>query len=280
MIAVTSGADGDQRASESGSPAAHRPGPLLQVDELSLTYRTKRGAITALSGLSLEVKVGEFVCVLGPSGCGKSTILKVAAGLLSPTSGTILLNGTPVTRPRPDVGVVFQKPSLLPWKTVLQNVLVAAESLKLDKRAARRTALDLLALAGLEHFVDNYPHELSGGMQQRVALVRGLVHDPSVLLMDEPFAALDAMTREQMTLELQKIWMTTEKSVVFITHSIPEAVFLADRVVVLSERPGRVVEQTVIDFPRPRGLDTMAAPKFADICNRLREHFSNVIVPA
>ena len=258
-------------------PSAGAAEPLLRVHDLSLVYRTKRGSIAALRELSLEVAVGEFVCVLGPSGCGKSTFLKIAAGLLAPTGGSIILNGTPVSRPRRDVGVVFQKPSLLPWKTVLQNTLVAAESLRLDRDASRRAALDLLALTGLGKFIDNYPGELSGGMQQRVGLVRGLVHDPSVLLMDEPFAALDAMTREHMTLELQKLWMTTEKSVIFITHSIPEAVFLADRVVVLSDRPGRIIEQMAIDFPRPRGLDTMALPEFADICNRLRAHFSSVI---
>ena len=247
---------------------------MLSAENVSLAYKTIKGAITALKGLNLEVGRGEFVSVLGPSGCGKSTFLKIAAGLLSPSSGRVLLNGDEVVKPRPDVGVVFQHPNLLPWKTVLSNVLVAAEALKLDKPKSNARARDLLKLTGLDEFANNYPGELSGGMQQRVGLVRGLVHDPEVLLMDEPFAALDAMTREHMTMELQDLWMRTGKSVMFITHSIPEAVILSDRVVVLSERPGQVVETVDIPFPRPRTLDTMASAEFGEICNHLRQQFA------
>lgn len=247
---------------------------MLSAENVSLTYKTTRGAITALKDLNLDVGLGEFVSVLGPSGCGKSTFLKIAAGLLAPSAGRVLLNGDTVVKPRPDVGVVFQQPNLLPWKTVLSNVLVAAEALKLDRVASTKRAMDLLKLTGLDGFAKDYPGELSGGMQQRVGLVRGLVHDPDVLLMDEPFAALDAMTREHMTMELQDLWMRTGKSVMFITHSIPEAVMLSDRVVVLSERPGQVVETVDIPFPRPRTLDTLASPEFGAICNHLRQQFA------
>jgi NitT/TauT family transport system ATP-binding protein len=247
---------------------------------VSLVYRTKRGGIEALSNLTLRICTGEFVSILGPSGCGKSTFLKIASGLLPPTRGTVILNGAPVTRPSSNVGVVFQKPTLMPWKTVLQNTLVAAESLHLDLRRSQKVALEYLRLVGLEKFVHNYPYELSGGMQQRVGIVRGLVHDPDVLLMDEPFGALDAMTREHMILELQKLWMAAQKSVIFITHSIPEAVFLSDRVIVLSERPGRVVKEAGVKIPRPRDIATMASAEFGSLCKDLREHFSQFVLGA
>jgi len=249
--------------------------PLLRASDVTLVYQGKRGDITALQDLSLDVQDGEFVSVLGPSGCGKSTLLKIAAGLVPPSKGTIELAGSIVKKPSPNVGVVFQKANLMPWKTVLENVLVAARSLGRDMDAARKTADDYLALVGLEKFAHNYPNELSGGMQQRVGLVRGLAHDPSVLLMDEPFAALDAMTREQMTLELQKLWMATKKSVLFITHSIPEAVFLSDRILVLSERPGTVVMDVPVTLPRPRSFETLSDTTYNDICNQLRAHFSS-----
>jgi len=258
--------------------AAQPAAAVLDARALGVTYRTKRGSIEALRDLNLSVAAGEFVAILGPSGCGKSTLLKVAAGLMQPSTGSLTLHGTPVDRPRPDVGVVFQKANLLPWKTVLGNAVIAADALGHDKTASRARARQLLESVGLTGFVDNYPQELSGGMQQRVGLVRALVHDPGVLFMDEPFAALDAMTREHMTLELQRLWLRTGKSVVFITHSIPEAVFLADRVVVLSGRPGQVVEDMAIDIPRPRDLDTMSDARFARYCAHLRGHFRSVLV--
>lgn len=257
-----------------------RPAPaaetVLASRNLSLTYQTQRGALAALKDLNITVGKGEFVSIVGPSGCGKSTFLKITAGLIAPTSGELELHGSPITGPRRDVGVVFQKANLLPWKTVLDNALINARVLKMDREVARKRATDLLAMVGLADFHSNYPWELSGGMQQRVGIVRGLVHDPDLLLMDEPFAALDAMTREQMALDLQDIWSTTGKSVVFITHSIPEAVFLSDRVFVMSPRPGRIVETIKIDFPRPRGLATMGSAEFGAYCNHLREIFSKM----
>lgn len=247
---------------------------LLQIDNLSMTYRARRGLVEALVSLSVNVGRGEFVSVIGPSGCGKSTVLKITAGLLRPTSGQVILDGRPVTGPRRDVGIVFQKPTLLPWKSVLENVLLPAKALKLESAAAKRRAQELLQLVGLSKFEHNYPGELSGGMQQRVGLARMLVHDPTFLLMDEPFAALDAMTREALAIELQRIWLNSRKSVLFITHSIPEAVFLSDRVVVMSARPGRVLEQVPIELPRPRTPDTMAGEAFGNICHRLRQDFA------
>jgi NitT/TauT family transport system ATP-binding protein len=200
-------------------------------------------------------------------------LLKIVSGLLKPSAGRVMLGGGPVAGPRPDVGIVFQQPTLLPWKNVLDNVLVPIRALRRPVADYRDKAMDLLELTGLERFASHYPNELSGGMQQRVAVARGLIHDPALLLMDEPFAALDAMTRERMTSELQAIWMKTSKSVVFITHSIPEAVFLSDRVVVLSERPGRLIETLSIDLPRPRRAATLGDTHFAALCNHLRSFF-------
>jgi NitT/TauT family transport system ATP-binding protein len=246
----------------------------LEIDGLSVVYASRQGNVKALDRLSLSVGDGEFVAVLGPSGCGKSTLLKIVSGLLKPSAGQVVLGGRPVVGPRPDVGIVFQQPTLLPWKNVLDNVLVPIRALGRPVSDYREKAIGLLHLTGLERFASHYPNELSGGMQQRVAVARGLIHDPALLLMDEPFAALDAMTRERMTAELQAIWMKTGKSVVFITHSIPEAVFLADRVVVLSERPGRLLETIEIDLPRPRRAETLGDARFAALCNRLRAFFT------
>lgn len=248
----------------------------LSLRELSLTYQTSRGPLEALGPLSFDVEDGEFVAVLGPSGCGKSTLLKLLSGLLAPTHGEAILNGATIDRPRGDVGIVFQKPTLLPWKTVRDNVLVPLRVLGTETPATRQRADDLIAMVGLEAFAAHYPHELSGGMQQRVGIARGLVHDPAILLMDEPFAALDALTREQMTLELQSISNSARKSVIFITHSIQEAAFLADRIVVLSPRPGRIVEIENVGLPRPRDLASMTSPAFTMLCDRLRRLFTSV----
>ena len=247
----------------------------LALNGVSLTYATRRGQIQALSAVDLHIADGEFVAVLGPSGCGKSTILKLAAGLMAPTSGDIAVAAQPVTGPGRHTGVVFQKPNLLPWKTVLDNVLLPAHTLKLTAAPAKARALQLLELVGLGDFADDYPFELSGGMQQRVGIARMLLHDPELLLMDEPFAALDALSREKLMLELQRIWEQQRKSVLFITHSIQEAVFLADRVLVMSARPGRIVEELTISLPRPRTLDTLADPTFMALCQHLRRHFSH-----
>jgi len=251
--------------------------PLLLAEDLAVTYGGSRGAVTALKNLTLRVDTGEFVSVLGPSGCGKSTLIRVFSGLLIPSAGRALLKGIPIARPRGDVGIVFQQPTLLPWKTVLENVLVPARALGQDLPAARARALELLRLVGLEKFQGNMPKELSGGMQQRVGIARSLIHDPEVLLMDEPFSALDTMTRDHMGLELQRIWMATRKSALFITHSIPEAVFLSDRVAVMSARPGTIVEEFRIELPRPRTLDTMADGRFIEYCKELRKIFESLV---
>ena len=223
----------------------------------------------------MNVGESEFVAVLGPSGCGKSTLLQIVSGLLAPSSGRVMLGGKEIKGPRPDVGIVFQQPTLLPWKTVLENVMVPVHVLRLPEEEYRERAKGLLRLVGLSNFEKHYPRELSGGMQQRVGIARGLIHNPSVILMDEPFAALDAMTREHMSMELQTLWMEARKSIVFITHSIPEAVFLADRVVVLTERPARVQEIVDVPLPRPRVIETMSDPVFAGIANHLRSLFSH-----
>ncbi len=247
---------------------------LFRAESLAVTYSSSRGPVKALEGMDATLGQGEFLSVLGPSGCGKSTLLKVVAGLLKPSAGSVMLGGAPITGPRPDVGIVFQQPTLLPWQNALDNVLLPVRTLGLDLQAGREKAAALMRLVGLEKFSAHYPSELSGGMQQRVGIARSLVHDPALLLMDEPFAALDAMTREHMMMELQRIWMAAGKSVLFITHSIPEAVFLSDRIAVLSERPGRTIRELEIDLPRPRTLDTMADRRFADYCNELRSLFA------
>ena len=247
--------------------------PRLSIEKLSVTYASARGKLTAIQDLSLSVTNGQFVAVLGPSGCGKSTLLNIASGLLSPSGGLVSIQGKPVTGPRPDVGIVFQQPTLLPWKSVIENVLVPVQAMGMKVSEHMERARSLIKMVRLEGFENHYPNELSGGMQQRVGIARGFMHDPQLLLMDEPFAALDAMTREHMTDELQSMWMQSGKSVLFITHSIPEAVYLADRVVVLSARPGTVVDVIEVPIPRPRTLETLSSPKFTSICNRLRMFF-------
>ena len=245
----------------------------LAVEGLSLVYPTSRGPLQALRALSFGVAEGEFVSLLGPSGCGKSTLLKLVTGLLPPTSGGITLAGMPVTGPRPDVGIVFQQATLLPWKRVIDNVLVPVRARGGDVAAHRPKAQALLEMVGLPAFGDHYPHELSGGMQQRVGIARALLADPQLLLMDEPFAALDAMTRESMMDELLRIWQQRRTTVLFITHSIPEAVYLSDRVLVMGHRPGTLVHEEAIGLDRPRSLGTLADPVFVEHCNRLRTLF-------
>src|SRR6266540_4270683 len=237
----------------------------IAVNELSKLYSTSDGTVQALQQISFSVSEGEFVAVVGPSGCGKSTLLKVLAGLLPPSKGAARLRGTPITGPRRDIGVVFQSPVLLPWRSVLDNVLLPVDVQRLGRDRHLKVATDLLSLVGLDGFEHRYPWELSGGMQQRVAITRGLIHNPAMLLMDEPFGALDAMTREGLNLELQRIWLERRETVVFITHSIAEAVFLADRVLIMTPRPGHIAEEVPVAIPRPRPLDVMAAPEFGGI---------------
>jgi NitT/TauT family transport system ATP-binding protein len=245
--------------------------PVLEVRDLNKSYLTKQGdRIQAVSGVSLALEDAEFVSVVGPSGCGKSTLMKMLAGVIDPTSGDIVFRGAVVHGAQDAMGVVFQSPVLLPWLTVFENVLLPIKILKADRGAAERRAHELLELVGLAEFERKYPPELSGGMQQRVSIVRGLIHNPRVLLMDEPFGALDALTREKMSLELQHIWLTHRKTVFFITHSIPEAVLLSDRVLVMSARPGRIVREFAVPFARPRDFDLTSSPEFGHIASEIR----------
>ena len=245
--------------------------PLLELRDLTKSYLTQEGdRILAVSGVSLALEDAQFVSVVGPSGCGKSTLLKMIAGVILPTSGDIVFRGTVVHGAQEGMGVIFQSPVLLPWLTVIDNVRLPIKILGLDRVPAERRAHDLLELVGLAEFERKYPSELSGGMQQRVSIVRGLIHDPRVLLMDEPFGALDALTRERMSLELQRIWLANRKTVFFITHSIPEAVFLSDRVLVMSARPGRILEEFAVPFPRPRDFDLTASAEFGIIASAIR----------
>jgi len=246
----------------------------ISVERLSKLYATRDGGVSALERISFSIDEGEFVAVVGPSGCGKSTLLKILAGLLAPSGGNASLRGTPIAGPRRDIGVVFQAPVLFPWRTVLDNVLLPIDVQGLGRDRYLPQAMDLLSLVGLRDFERRYPWELSGGMQQRVAITRALVHDPAMLLMDEPFGALDAMTREHMNLELQRIWLDKKKTVFFITHSIPEAVFLADRVLVMTPRPGRIVDDLRIKLARPRPLDVMTTPEFGEYTRHIRSLFN------
>ena len=249
---------------------ANRASALISARGLSKVYVTGSGEVTALKNLDFEIYEGEFVSVVGQSGCGKSTLLKVLAGLLPYTAGSVELSGKPLRGPTPEAAVVFQSPVLLPWRTVLDNVLLPIEFRKLPLASHRKSAADLLAMVGLSDFAQRYPFELSGGMQQRAAIVRALVQDPRLLLMDEPFGALDAMTREQMNLELMRIWSKSGKTVIFITHSIAEAIFLSDRVIAMTSRPGTIADVITIDLPRPRELSVINTEHFGRYAAKLR----------
>lgn len=251
-------------------PGASAPDDLIDVHGLWKRYGEGSDAVSALEDISFRVRRGEFVSVVGPSGCGKSTLLKILAGLLPMSEGSAVLDGTPLDGTRRDIGVVFQSPVLFPWRSVVGNVMLPADVQRLERGGAEARARDLLAMVGLQGFETRYPRQLSGGMQQRVALARALIHDPSLLLMDEPFGALDAMTREAMNVELQRIWLERQKTVLFITHSTGEAVFLSDRVLVMSARPGRICDEVLIDIPRPRGLEVMNTPEFGRHVSRIR----------
>src|SRR6476646_2644947 len=229
----------------------------IRLDRIGMVYQTASGPVEALRKISLDVGQGEFVSLVGPSGCGKSTLLRIIAGLRPATSGEVSVNGTAVVKPIANIGMVFQAPVLLKWRTILDNVLLPAELAGLATSGYRQRALELLRLVGLGDFAGKRPHELSGGMQQRASICRALLLDPPLLLMDEPFGALDAMTRDDMNIELVRIWGEDKgagglrKTFVFVTHSIPEAVILADRVVVMSQRPGTIAAVAAIDLPRP-----------------------------
>jgi NitT/TauT family transport system ATP-binding protein len=249
---------------------------LIGLDGVGMTYEAASGPVEALAGISLSVGAGEFVSLVGPSGCGKSTLLRIVAGLRPATVGTVTVAGRGVRAPIPDIGMVFQAPVLLKWRSILQNVLLPAELAGKDPGALQARAERLLDMAGLKGFGDKLPRELSGGMQQRAALCRALLLDPPLLLMDEPFGALDAMTRDEMALELLRIWgerdlaREARKTVLFVTHSIAEAVFLSDRVIVLSRRPGTIVHEETVDLPKPRSRADAYTPEFIAYANRLR----------
>ena len=246
---------------------------MIRIERVHKTFRGRDGApVEALRDVSLEVAAGEFVAIVGASGCGKSTLLRLVAGLVPATDGRVVLAGSEVTGPRAETAIVFQAPTLLPWADVLRNVTFP---LRLMHRTAPDTedqARALLATAGLAGFEARLPRELSGGMQQRVAICRALLQQPQVLLMDEPFGALDALTREEMSLELLRLWAARQMAVLFVTHSIPEAVLLADRVIVMSPRPGRVVDVIGVDLKRPRSFDQEGSDEFHRCTRRIRAH--------
>jgi NitT/TauT family transport system ATP-binding protein len=248
----------------------------IPVDIRGVTkrYLTARGEeVHALDAIDLLIEPGEFVSIVGPSGCGKSTLMMLVSGLIPVTTGTIAVGGTTVRGPVPAAGIVFQRDVLLDWRTVLANVLLPVEIRKLDRASHLQKAKDLLASVGLSEFEDKYPGELSGGMRQRVSICRALVQDPDLLLMDEPFGALDALTREQMNQDLQRMWLRNRNTVVFITHSIDEAVYLADRVIVMSSRPGRIADIVEVGLPRPRRAQVRSDRRFIDQVERIRAHF-------
>jgi len=249
--------------------------PMVEVSEVSKEYLTGDGPLRALDKVSLAIRDGEFISIVGPSGCGKSTLMLIAAGLVQASSGVVRVAGSEVRAPCGNVGIVFQDATLYEWRRVLENVLLPIDIQRLDRRQYKQRALDLLELVGLSGFERKYPFELSGGMRQRVALCRALVHDPALLLMDEPFGALDALTRDQMNLELQAIWQSHRKTVLFITHSITEAVFLSDRVVVMSPRPGRIGAILDIKLPRPRTFDFADTPEFGRYTREIRQIFES-----
>lgn len=256
------------RSGDEASSGTAGPG-LIEVEGVGKTFHAGTSqAIEALADVDIQVGRHEFVSIVGRSGCGKSTLLRLIAGLVPPTRGSLRVEGRAVTAPRRNISLMFQRPALFPWRTVLDNTLFPIEILGRDREAYRERAHDLLDLVGLNGFADRRPKELSGGMQQRAALCRALVHDPDILLMDEPFAALDALTREELSAELQRLWTETRKTIVFVTHSIPEAVTLSDRVITMTPRPGRIASTLRIDMPRPR---TEATPGLAHYKDAVRQ---------
>jgi NitT/TauT family transport system ATP-binding protein len=241
--------------------------PVLHVRSVRKLY----AELEAIRNVSLQIADNEFVSLLGPSGCGKSTLLMMVAGLIRPTEGEISINGQLVSGPRSEIGVVFQQPVLLPWRTVLANVLFPIELLRLPRSRYQKRAMDLLAMAKIDDFAHHLPRQLSGGMRQRAAICRALIHDPRILLMDEPFSALDAITRDEMGVELLRIWQANRKTVIFVTHSIREAAFLSDRVLVMGRRPATIVEEVRIDLPRPRSIAMMEDESFNRYVRHLRK---------
>jgi NitT/TauT family transport system ATP-binding protein len=245
--------------------------PVLVAEHLSHTFPNANGGVKALEKVSFLVAAQEFVCLVGPSGCGKTTLLRLLGGLQRPTEGRVIFEGRPLSGPRRRIGFVFQKANLMPWRTVLANVALPLELQNIEPAQVERRALELIELVGLAGFERALPRDLSGGMEQRVAIARALIHQPDVLLLDEPFGALDALTRERMSIELLRIWEARKTTVVMVTHSIPEALFLADRVLVFSPRPGRIRLTLPVTLPRPRRMDMEYSPEFGALAMQVRE---------
>ena len=248
----------------------------LSCEDVRQYYETRKETVVALDGVTVDIRPGEFVSLLGPSGCGKTTLLRMIAGLESPRSGSLKIDGEDVTEPHAELGMVFQNDLLMPWRTVRDNVLIQAEVRGIKSPEMRKRALELLVQVGLGGFENKYPKELSGGMRQRVGICRALLHQPRLLLMDEPFAALDAITRDQISVDLADIAYRMGTTVVFVTHSITEAVFLSDRILVMSARPGRIAAEVDIDLPRPRVLHVRQAPEFGGFVGAVTEIFEQL----
>lgn len=276
-----------ETTNQSQAPVSTSESGMISFDGVEKTYGIDDPGetVTALENINLGIGEREFVSVVGPSGCGKTTLLHLAAGILDPTAGSVQIDGIDVQRPeheRKKVGLVFQQPVALEWRTVRQNLLLPAQILKengeieQDMDYYEERADNLLSLTGLEGFGESYPNELSGGMQQRVTISQALIYEPSVLLMDEPFGSLDAMTKDELNIELLRIWRETEKTILFITHDLDEAVFLSDRIVVLSPRPGQIVDTIEIDLPRPRTEDTRGTERFVELSAQIHQHFRNL----
>lgn len=257
---------------------------FVELKDVTLDYVSEQSVTRAIEGVTMSIERGEFVAIAGPSGCGKTTILKLVAGLLSPTMGSIAVDGTTVRGPLKIVGMAFQNPTLLPWRTTLENVLLPLEIVEPHKRAYRQdprpyvqAARDLLKTVGLDGFADRQPWQLSGGMQQRASLCRALIHEPQILLLDEPFGALDAFTREELWGVLQTLWQARGCTVILVTHDLREAVYLANTVYVMSRRPGRLIAQTAVDLPRPRTLEDTFRPEFTEYVHEIRRQITEAL---
>lgn len=246
-------------------------GAVLAAHGVQMTYASAAASLEAVAEANLEIRANEFVGIIGPSGCGKSTLLRILGGLIAPTVGEVLFEGQPLRGPQRRIGFVFQKANLMPWRTALRNVTLPLEIAHVPMATALARGREMLALVGLSDFEGWLPRDLSGGMQQRVALAREFAYDPEVLLLDEPFGALDALTREKMNEELLRIWQSQRKTVIIVTHDVQEAVFLCDRVIPMTSRPGRLKEEIVVDLPRPRSLDLLTTPQFVALAAKLRQ---------
>lgn len=264
---------GPRNDAESGGGSGSH---FVEVRGTGMVFRGKTGPVEALRGFDLSVHPGEFISLVGPSGCGKTTLLKIVAGLIRATSGSVSVGGQEVEGPLTDIGFVFQSPVLLDWRTVLDNIMLQIEARKLPRQPYLARARELLAKVGLTEFEDAHPYELSGGMSQRVSVCRALVHDPPLLLMDEPFGALDALTRDQMMVDLQRLWMGSRKTVLFVTHSVPEAIFLSDRIVVMSPRPGQIARIIEVNIARPRRLVMRTSEVFSAHVREIFEIFESM----